>query len=408
MAAPRVLLCVTGGIAAYRALELVRRFRRAGWDPVVAMTRHACRLVGPESFAALSGNPVALDLFPDRRPDDGPARMAHIDLPASAGLAAVVPATANILGKLASGIADDLVSTLLLAVPSETVTAGRAILAPAMNRRMWQHPAVRRNVAALRGWGYRFVGPDEGELACGEQGEGRLADVESLFAACRGALEDEPLPDLAGAAVVVTTGRTEEPLDPVRLITNRSSGLMGVELARAFAAAGASVRLVAGPTSVPVPASLAVTRVRTSAEMLAAVRQAAGGADALIMCAAVADYRPARASRQKGHAARLSLALRKTPDILKQVSRIHGSTVLVGFSHDPSVTAARAKLRDKGLDLVVANPYRTAGSDAITPVIVRAQGRSERCGTLPKWRFARRLVREVSRLLRMREEAERG
>jgi len=394
------LLCVTGGIAAYKALELTRRFRQAGWNVVVAMTPHARRLVGPESFAALSGNPVALDLFPPRhRPDGEPARIAHVDLAASADLVVVAPATANIIGKLASGVADDLVSTVLLAIPQETVAAGRVLLAPAMNTRMWEHPAVRRNLAVLSGWGYRIAGPAAGELACGDRGAGRLLDLDTLFGMCRAALEDEPLPDLADFSVLVTAGRTEEPLDPVRVITNRSSGRMGIEVARAFAAARARTRLIAAGVSVPLPESVDTRPVRTAAELTDAVLEEAAGVDALVMCAAVADYRPVRASPAKRHDAKLAVALERTPDILRQVSKANRQAILIGFSHDPSLATARAKLRDKGLDLVVANPYETAGADDIDPVLVRPKGRAVRCGPMPKWRFARRLVRETGRLL---------
>ena len=400
---PRILLGVTGGIAAYKALDLVRRFRKSGWEVQVVMTTAARKLVGHESFAGLSGRPVAHELFPRRRPEGRPARIEHIDLAQWADLVLVAPATANILGKLAAGIADDLLSTLLLAVPSDTVRAGRVVFAPAMNTRMWEHASVRRNIDTLTTQGYVIVEPEPGELACGDRGAGRLADATDLLATCRAALRDEArLPDLSGIRVLVTAGRTEEPLDPVRVLTNRSSGRMGIALARAFRLARADVQLITGPLSVPLPAGIPVEPVRTSDEMRKAVLRHAPDATVLVMCAAVADYRPARKSRAKRRGDHVILELVKAPDILKAVSETSRPPVVIGFSHDPSLAVARRKLRDKKVDLIVANPYATADADTVTAVLVPARGRSRRLPELTKEEFGRRLVIETARLLALR------
>ncbi len=417
---PRVLLGVTGGIAAYKALELVRLFRKAGWDVQVVMTRHSRKLVGPESFSALSGRPVAHELFPRTHDARHMTREAssmerealgvkHIDLAAWADLVVVAPATANILGKLASGIADDLLSTLLLAVPAATLDSGKVILVPAMNTHMWQHPSVQQNVGRLIENGYTIVGPEHGELACGAYGAGRLVDPQTIFRACEFALQEKArIPDLAGKRVLVTAGRTEEPIDPVRIITNRSSGRTGTAIAQAFAAARASVTLIAGPVAVPLPQGMELIRVSTTEQMLKAVLTHIHRADVLVMCAAVADFRPARPARAKHHQNSLELALKRTPDILTNVSRMSHHALVIGFSLDPSVTRARTKLRTKNLDLVVANDYSTPGVETIKATLIAPKAKPRSLPEMPKERFAYRLVAETARLLRSRKEVPNG
>jgi phosphopantothenoylcysteine decarboxylase / phosphopantothenate---cysteine ligase len=402
-ARPRVLLGVTGGIAAYKSLELVRLMKRSGWDVTAVMTRAARRFVGPESFRALTGNPVALDLFPKERPLSDKAKVTHVDLASSADIVVIAPATANIIGKLASGIADDLLSTILLAVPRSLARAGRVLFAPAMNTNMWSHPSVTANVARLGRMGYRFVAPGSGELACGTSGPGRMAEPAVIFAACSSSLaphgkavrDDQPI---AGRRVVVTAGRTEEPLDPARIITNRSSGRMGVELARAFAEAGANTTLIAGALSVPVPSEVKTVSATTAESMRKAVLKELPRTDVLVMCAAVADYRPARVSGTKRHDAALTVVLERTPDILKAISETRHHALVVGFSLDNSTDRARAKLRNKQLDLIVANPFKTAGADTIAARLLFAGGRTTRLRAMPKPEFARRLVDVVAGL----------
>lgn len=433
----RVLLGVTGGIAAYKALELARLLRKAGWDVQTVMTKSARKFVGPESFRALSGHPVALELFPRerstlhaacstpgsrassvKRPASsvwrGASSVEHVDLATSADLIVVAPATANIIGKLASGIADDLLSTLLLAVPLETVRDGMVLFAPAMNTNMWQNPAVIANVRQLAAAGYRFIAPGEGELACGTSGPGRMAEPPIIFEHCRAALAGRPspigsAPQFAGTRVVVTAGRTEEPLDRVRVITNRSSGRMGIEIARAFIDAGAEVRLIAGELSVSLPPGVTVTQATTTEQMLRAVLAALPRTDVLVMCAAVADYRPVRPAKAKHHDPTLTVRLVRTPDILKEVTRRRHHAIVIGFSLDDSPARARAKLEDKHLDLVVANPFATAGAGTIKARLIfgspKARVRSPRSRSLEpmsKPDFARLLVAEVAELLRGR------
>jgi len=406
--APRVLLGVTGGIAAYKALELVRLFRKEDWDVTVVMTKAAKKFVGPESFAALSGRPVAHELFPGNRRKAVQGAVEHVDLAVWADLVVVAPATANILGKLVSGVADDLLSTLLLAIPAATRKGGRVLFAPAMNVNMWQNPAVQANVRQLRQLGYRFIAPAQGELACGAYGAGRLPEPAVIMERCRKALAPQVGnrqsgigDDLTGVRVLVTSGRTEEGIDPVRVITNRSSGKMGAEIAAAFVQAGASVTLVAGPVSVPLP-QVETVHVRSTDEMLEAVLGRLQRTDILVMCAAVADYRPRQTSRAKVSDRVLVLELERTPDILAAVSRRKHRAVVVGFSLDDAVARARTKLREKRLDLIVANPLDTPDSDRIRPRLLFPGGRTRTLAPRTKYDFARELVDVAAGLYRRR------
>jgi phosphopantothenoylcysteine decarboxylase/phosphopantothenate--cysteine ligase len=398
----RILLGVTGGIAAYKSLELVRLFRKADWEVRVVMTAAAQKLVGKDSFETLSGNPVAFELFPRKRPKKA-VGVEHVESASWADLVLVAPATANIIGKLASGMADDLLSTLLLAVPQHTLKSGRVVLSPAMNFNMWDHPAVKANIDRLRGLGYFVVEPDTGELACGDTGTGRLPDPEVLMGICRAALDRSMLPDLSGTSVLVTAGRTEEPIDPVRVITNRSSGRMGIAIARSFRAAGARVRIIAGPLAVPAPLGMVTTAVQTTAQMHVEVLKNLPDSDLLVMCAAVADYRTIGTPNAKLHSRTLRLALERTPDILKSVSKARHNAVVVGFSLDSDPDAAARKLRDKKLDLVVANPVVTPGADKIRPTLVRKNRKPQALPEMTKTEFARRLVIESAGLLKARK-----
>ncbi len=393
-----LLLGVTGSIAAYKALELVRLCRRDNWGVTVVMTRSACRLVGVESFRTLTGRPVARELFPRERIFSSPVE--HIDLATRPDIIVIAPATANIIGKLAHGIADDLLATLLLAIPEEKVRQGRVLFAPAMNENMWRNRIVQNNVARLTELGFRFILPAEGELACGVTGTGRMAEPATIFAHCQSALAN--IPRLSGVSALVTTGRTEEPIDPVRIITNRSSGLLGVEIARHFAIAGARTRLIAGAVSVPLPAD--AIRVRTTREMADAVARFLPETDILVMCAAVADYQPAETAGDKYHAKQLTLKLKRTPDILTLVARRKNPPLLVGFSLDNSLNRAKDKLRHKHLDLIVANPVETAGSEMIKPTLLFRSGRTQRLPELTKPDFARELVKVVAQLFNNNSE----
>ncbi|GMT47324.1 MAG: phosphopantothenoylcysteine decarboxylase [bacterium] len=343
-----VLLAVTGGIAVYKAAEFVRRLRSEEAEVTVVMTESSQRFITPLTFESLSGNKVYTDIFS--------VPMAHINLPESADLFVIAPATANIIGKLASGIADDMVSLSFLAF------RGPVIFAPAMNWRMYEHPVVQRNIKTLRDLGFHEIEPEEGELACGEYGVGRMAEVGRILEAVKGCLTKK---DLAGLKVLVVAGPTREYIDPVRFISNRSSGKMGYALAMVALRRGADVTLVSGPASVEPPLGAKLVRVETSGEMLEAVKKNIGDVDILVMAAAVADFVPddySPVKREKGKS--LALRLRPSPDIVKAVSGMRPRPFIVGFSAEtgPNIAKARKKLREKGMDFIVFNDVTLEGA----------------------------------------------
>jgi phosphopantothenoylcysteine decarboxylase/phosphopantothenate--cysteine ligase len=359
-----IVVGVSGGIAAYKACELVRWLQAEGATVVVVMTAAAAEFVTPLTFEALSGNPVVRSLWGDQKPTFAlPERAArkvrgrveHIDLAEAADAVVIAPATADLMARLVHGEAPDALTALVLA------SRAPLVVCPAMDVEMWRHPATRANLESLRRRGVTIVGPESGALASGLEGPGRLAAIETIGAAVarlmarRGSLE--------GVRVLVGAGRTEEPLDPVRVLTNRSSGRMGVALAEAARERGAQVTLVAGPMSVEPPGGVEVVAVRTAAEMEAAMNRAADQAQVVVMAAAVADYRPARAraSKIERGAGGLTLELTPNPDILAGLSaRRRPGQVLVGFALETSGGAARArrKLAAKGVDLMVLNTVR--------------------------------------------------
>ena len=348
LAGRHILLILGGGIAAYKSLDLVRRLRDQGAHVTPVLTRAGAEFVTPLSLSALAGSKVYQDLF-DLTDE---AEMGHIELSRAADLVVVAPATADLMAKMAAGLANDLASTLLLA------TDKRVLIVPAMNVRMWNHPATQRNLATLRGDGVLVTGPDEGVMACGEFGPGRMAEVPQIIAAISAALADGPL---QGKHILVTSGPTHEPIDPVRYIANRSSGAQGTAIARALAGLGADVTFVTGPADVPPPDGVHVVRVQTAAQMLAAV-QAARPADAAVFAAAVADWRVANAghSKIKKDAAGLpQLAFAENPDILATISQMGAGRppLVVGFAAetDDVIANATAKRLRKGCDWIVAN-----------------------------------------------------
>lgn len=375
-----VVVGVSGGIAAYKAAELVRWLKKRDAAVIVVMTPAAAEFVTPLTFQTLSGNPVVTGLWGNQRPgfDLPPAaatrvagKVEHVDVAEAADVLVVAPATANFIARLVHGEAPDALTAVALA------TRAPVLVAPAMDLEMWRNAATRDNLAALRGRGVRVIEPESGPLASGLDGPGRLAAIEVIGAAVEEALVRRA--SLAGLRVVIGAGRTEEPLDPVRVLTNRSSGRMGVALAEAARARGADVTLVAGPMSVEPPGAVRAVRVTTAAEMLEALAAEAKRADVVIMAAAVADYRPARASREKikRGAGAMSLALEPNPDVLATVAaaRRAGQT-FVGFALETSrgVPNARAKLRAKRLDLVVLNsPEAGIGGDRNRITLVEAK-----------------------------------
>ena len=343
----QVVVGVSGGIAAYKSPDLVRRLRERGHSVRVVMTPGARHFITPLTLQAVSGHPVHTDLLDP----SAEAAMGHIELARWADMVLVAPATANFLAKLRQGMADDLLSTLCLA------TEAPIAVAPAMNRQMWLNPATQDNVAALGRRGLLFIGPAEGDQACGETGPGRMQEPDAIASQVSDWLEGGG--KLAGLAVLVTAGPTREPLDPVRFISNHSSGRMGYAMAAAAAAAGARVTLVSGPTAIRASARVERVDVMTAAEMRDAVMSRIGDASILIAAAAVADHRPAAYSARKIKKNGVSgaLALERTPDILSEVANLSHRPFTVGFAAetDNIEANARAKLQAKALDLIAAN-----------------------------------------------------
>jgi len=388
----RVLLIVGGGIAAYKALELTRLLRKAGVGVRPILTRAGAQFVTPLSLAALAEDKVYQELF--SLTDE--AEMGHIELSRSADLVVVAPATADLMAKAANGLAGDLASTTLLA------TDKPVLMAPAMNVRMWEHAATRRNLATLKADGVAFVGPDEGAMACGEWGEGRMAEPEAIFQAVMAMLSGGPL---SGRHVLVTAGPTAEALDPVRVLTNRSSGRQGFALAAALARLGARVTLVAGPVSQPTPAGVTRIDVESAREMLAAC-EGALPADAAVCVAAVADWRPDAAAGiklKKGKDGPPAIALVENPDILATLAA-RGPLrpkVVVGFAAETNDVEAhaRAKLARKGCDWIVANDVTEPGvmGGAENAVMIVSKDGVERWARAGKDEVARKLAERVAK-----------
>ncbi len=370
LAGKRVALGVSGGIAAYKAAEILRGLQRAGCVVRVAMTKRACEFVTPLTFRALSGSHVIVD---DYAPDN-PDPIAHITFSQSVDLLLIAPATANIIAKFANGVADDFLTSTYLASNAPVVVA------PAMNTTMWNHPATQRNLSQLRADGVHVVEPDAGEMACGTIGPGRLSEPERIVAAAleilRGRENNNAARDLAGEHVLITAGATREELDPVRYLSNRSSGRMGFALAEAARARGAEVTVVAGATSAQPPASVELLRATSAEEMRVAVMKEISEATIFIAAAAVSDYRPATRAinKMKKSAESLTLNLEPTPDILAEVAAARQNGLLVvGFAAetDDVIKHARAKLERKRLDAIVANDITQdgAGFDTKTNII---------------------------------------
>ena len=389
-----VALGITGCIGAYKAVDLIRRLQKAGLDVQVVATRHALEFVTPLTLETVSRHPVISDMF--QRAGDW--EVAHIALARRADILCVAPATANILAKFAHGIADDFLSTLYLSIRQPV------LVAPAMNHAMWDHPATRANLAVLRERGVIVVEPESGYLACGEEGAGRLADLAVIEEAVHGALAPK---SLAGRTVLVTAGPTAEDIDPLRFITNRSTGKMGFAVARQAARRGARVILVSGPSAEAAPFPCVRVAVRSAADMAAAVADHAPAADAVVMAAAVADYTPAapQAAKIKKGDGPLALELRRTADILAGLGAARRpGRVLVGFAAetDAVVANARRKLAAKGLDLIVANavgPDRGFGTDVSTVTILDPAGGVEELADMTKDAIAARLCERIAALL---------
>ncbi|RYG92795.1 bifunctional phosphopantothenoylcysteine decarboxylase/phosphopantothenate--cysteine ligase CoaBC [Loktanella sp. IMCC34160] len=388
----RVLLIIGGGIAAFKSLDLIRRLKERGCAVTPVLTAAGAEFVTPLSVSALAGVKVHDALF-DLTSE---AEMGHIELSRSADLVVVAPATADLMAKMAGGLANDLASTLLLA------TDKRVLIAPAMNVRMWDHPATQRNLATLRGDGVLTVGPNEGDMACGEYGPGRMAEPLEIVAAIGAALADGPL---KGKHILVTSGPTHEPIDPVRYIANRSSGAQGTAIAAALAALGAEVTFVTGPADVPLPQGVRVVRVQTAREMLEAV-QGALPADAAVFAAAVADWRVASASAskiKKDGKGLPTLEFAENPDILATVSQMTEGRpgLVVGFAAetDDVIGHATAKRARKGCDWILANDVSPEtgimGGTENAVTLITAEG-AEDWPRMGKDEVARRLAQRIA------------
>lgn len=391
-----VLIGVTGSIAAYKAAEVVSTLRKAGVNVTVVMTRSATHLVGPATFRSLSGNPVRVDLW-----EEVTGKPIHIAMAVEQDVVAVVPATANIIGKVAGGICDDLLSTILIS------TRAPVIVAPAMNENMYLNPVVQENIAKLKRLGYAFIEPEKGWLACGVEGVGRLAEpaaiAEAILAAGRPSGKAEG--DLAGKKVVITGGPTREPIDAVRYISNRSSGKMSVALAEAAARRGADTVLISGPRSVPAPRGARLVNVETGEEMRKAVEKEWQDADCVVMAAAVCDFRPESVLDGKlKRASSLNLKLESTEDIIGNLAQEKAGRVVVGFALETEneVEAGRKKLKKKNLDIVfVNNPGREGcgfGSDSNAGYLIDGNGKVEEVALMSKQDLADRILDSAAAL----------
>lgn len=397
----KVALGISGGIAAYKAAEVLRGLQKAGCIVRVAMTKRACEFVQPLTFRALSGSHVIVD---DYAPDN-PDPIAHITFSQTVDLFLVAPATANIIGKFTAGIADDFLTSTYLA------STAPVLVAPAMNTSMWHHPATQRNIQQLRADGVHIIEPDEGEMACGTIGPGRLSEPDRIVAAALEILENSEkggATDLAGEHLLITVGATRESIDPVRFLSNNSSGRMGFAIATAAERRGARVTIVAAATTIAPPGNVALIRVNSAEEMLAAVRSLLPDASVFIGAAAVADYRPVERSLQKLKKTRasLSLELERTPDILREVANTKRDGLLViGFAAETEnvLANAREKLSAKQLDAIVANDVTQdgVGFDTVTnevTIISRDRKAPIHVPLMAKTNVANIILDEITRL----------
>ena len=387
-----ILLGVTGGIAAYKSAEIVRLLKKQGFDVKVILTENGARFIGAETLATLSGHPVYSEMFAPSRNE----LIGHISLSDWADMLLVAPATANIIGKFASGVADDLLSTVFLSCECPVV------IAPAMNVRMYAHAVVQQNIKNLRELGASFIGPESGELACGTSGRGRMSAPETIVEAVASIARHGR--DLDGVSILISAGPTREMIDPVRFLSNRSSGRMGFALARAAAARGANVTLVAGPCTVDPPQGIEIRNVISAEEMRDAILEALPSRQVLIMTAAVADYTPSSPMPQKLKKGPdgLSLELSRTPDILAEVSQVRTKEqIIVGFAAETEnlVENARQKLIAKNLDLIVANDVSATdsgfGADTIAATLLWPDGNVKKLPPIPKKELADAILSEV-------------
>jgi len=395
LANKKIVLGITGGIAAYKAAELVRALIKTGAQVKVIMTKNAQEFITPLTMQTLSQNRVYTDMFVPADKFD----MAHIELAEFADAFVIAPATANIIGKIACGIGDDLLSTTIMAQDKPT------LICPAMNDKMLANPVVQENISKLKNLGYVFMESAEGELACKTKGKGRLPDIEDIVEAITNLLTPK---DLKGSKILITAGPTEEPLDPVRFITNLSSGKMGYALATAAQRRGADVTLVSGPTHLPPPPAAKIIKVRTAKEMYQAVMDHYVNATVIIKAAAVADYCPSTtaAEKIKKDKKNISLELKNNPDIIAEVGKHKGNRILVGFAMETQnlLVNATEKLRKKKMDLIVANNLREEGAgfrtDTNVITIIDRDGKTEALGKMTKMEAADAILDRVKKIMK--------
>lgn len=396
----KILVGLTGGIACYKIPSLVRLLTKANADVQVIMTHSATKFITPLTMETVSGQPVAIEMFPN----DEFVGTRHIDLAQKSDLFVIAPATANFMGKAAGGISDDLLTTVL------TACAGPVMIAPAMNLQMWANPITQRNRQTLEQVGYTFLGPDEGEMACRDHGVGRMVEPEEIFVAIdeffKGSKGKSKKKDLNGKRIVVTAGPTREAIDPVRFISNRSSGKMGYALAASAAALGAEVTLISGPAAITPPFGVKLKMVETTVQMARAVKREIKAADCLIMAAAPSDYSATKvsSSKIKRTASLQAIELKPTDDILKSIIGLNEKLLVVGFAleTDDAVKNARTKLREKKLDLIAVNrPSPDSGFDTDTnQLTILAPGRKAVTWPLmSKIKAADKLLAMIARML---------
>jgi len=391
----KIILGITGGIAAYKSAELCRRLKKAGAEVQVIMTQSGMKFITPLTMECLSEKEVITEMFPERRM----VGTRHISLAQWADLILVAPATYNLIGKISSGIADDILTTVL------SSTKALVVFAPAMNVNMYENPICQQNIEKLRNLGYRFIEPGVGDLACGDVGKGRMAEPEEIQNEVIKLLSEKK--DLTGKSILVTASRTEEPIDAVRFLSNRSSGKMGYAVAEEAFVRGARVTLISGPSDLDCSSGINLFKVRTADEMYKAVKKNFAKSDALIMTAAVSDFTPEKVSsgKIKKQGTELDLKLKPTPDILKEVGSNKGNKVLVGFAveTEDEIENAKSKLKEKNLDLIIVNNPNLKGAgfevDTNIATLIDRKGKVEKLPLMSKKELAEIIIDKVVKFL---------
>jgi len=392
----KIILGISGGIAAYKSAEICRGLKRTGAEVIVVMTQAGAKFITPLTMETLSENEVVTELFPEKKM----VGTRHVSLADWCDLILIAPATANVIGKIRSGIADDILTTVVISTKSQVM------LAPAMNVKMWENPIAQKNVSELKKLGYRFIEPGVGDLACGDVGRGRMAEPEEIVRQVIELLSKQK--DLQGRSILVTASRTVEAIDPVRYLSNPSTGKMGFALAEAAFRRGAKVTLISGPSSLEPPPGVDFISIKSASEMRDQVKKNLKKADCILMAAAVSDFQPEKTAQAKikKDRAELVLKLKRTPDILKEVGRTKGKKILVGFSAETEdeTKNAKAKLKEKNLDLIVVNNPKKPGAgfevDTNIATIIDKKGKIQDLPLMSKKELASGILDKVSGLLK--------